>query len=64
MKHRIAFEAIYRFQWNTAKVTRSDRQGEVRYAAIGYIYTRLYLVAFTYRGQAIRVISIRCKRRS
>ena len=58
-KHGMAFEVIHRFEWDTAKIARSDRRGEVRYAAIGYIGSRLHLVALARRGENIRILSIR-----
>lgn len=38
---------------------RSDRHGEVRYRAIGRLGRDWVTVAFTYRGEAIRIISVR-----
>ena len=58
-KHGIDFAAIETFDWDTALVERSDRGGEVRYVAIGYIDVRLHCIAFTERWTGIRVISLR-----
>ena len=58
-KHGVDFESIAHFDWNTALVTRSDRDGEVRYMAIGYLEYRLHCLVFTERGENVRVISLR-----
>ena len=55
----IDFAAIDTFDWDTALVERSDRGGEVRYVAIGYIDVRLHCIIFTERWTRIRVISLR-----
>lgn len=62
-KHGIDFAAVEAFDWESALVGRSDRGGEVRYVAIGYIDVRLYCLVFTERGTRIRVISLRCASR-
>jgi len=46
-KHGVSFEAIVDFQWDTAAIRPSDRQGEARWAAIGYIGNRLHHVVYT-----------------
>ena len=38
---------------------RSDRYGETRWVATGYIADRLYRVVFTGRGDKRRIISLR-----
>ena len=58
-KHGIAFQAVYRLEWDTARVARSDRHDEIRYAAVGYIDSRLYVVIFTMRRGHTRIISVR-----
>ena len=40
-------------------VERSDRDGEVRYIGVGYMWDRLHYVVFTDRGEATRIISLR-----
>ena len=60
---RIGFEAIEQFEWETAVVTRSDRQGEVRWAATGYIGGRLHRVVYTSRRDRTRIISLRIANR-
>ncbi len=62
-KHGIDFAAVEMFDWESALVERSDRGGEVRYVAIGYIDVLLYCLVFTERGPRIRVISLRCASR-
>ena len=58
-KHGVDFAAIETFDWETALVGRSDRHGEIRFVAIGYIEDRLHQVVFTERGEATRIISLR-----
>lgn len=57
----ISFELAVNFNLTTAKIwpdTRHD-YGEARYIALGYIDDRLYSMAFTVRGEVLRVISLR-----
>ena len=58
-KHKIDFEAIHFFEWNTALIEPSPRYGEMRYSAIGYIGDHLHFVIYTERGEITRVISLR-----
>ena len=60
-KHGVAFETVHDFEWETALVLEDDREdyGEERYRAMGYIGTRLYALVFTFRGDTVRVISLR-----
>lgn len=55
------FEVIHDFDWTTAVVNIDNRKdyGEDRYRAFGLIGDKVYAVAFTFRGDNIRVISIR-----
>ena len=62
-KHRIDFPAIELFDWDTAVFTPSDRQGEDRTAAIGYIARTLHFVVYTIRGDSYRIISLRAASR-
>ena len=55
----IDFAAMAGFDWDTATVERSDRQGETRWAATGYIGDRLHRVVYTERGDRRRIISLR-----
>ena len=41
---RLSFEEMEGFEWETATVERSDRHGEMRWAATGYIGDRVYRV--------------------
>ena len=56
---RPGFEAVEGFEWETAVVESSDRRGETRWAATGYIGNRLYRVVYTRRDDRRRIISLR-----
>ena len=56
---RPAFTAMEDFEWDSAIIERSDRYGELRWAATVYIGQRLYRVVYTERGGFIRIISLR-----
>ena len=58
-KHGIDFQEVEVFDWDSALVERSDRAGEVRFVAVGYIDVRLCCIVFTERRTRIRVISLR-----
>ena len=58
-KHDVDFSVVETFDWLTAKSKQSDRRGESRMAATGFIGSRLYRVIFTERGDLIRIISLR-----
>lgn len=60
-KHRVAFEAIAAFAFETALVWQDDRKnyGEVRMIALGFIEGRLHHLTYTMRGNVLRVISLR-----
>ena len=60
---RVSFEAMGDFEWETAVVTRSDRRGEARWAATGYIEGRLHRVVYTVRKDRTRIISLRIANR-
>ncbi len=55
----LSFELATEFDWGTALVVPSDRHGEARYLALGFIGSQLYALAFTKRGEKLRVISLR-----
>ena len=55
----IDFASMDYFEWNTAVHSRSDRHGEVRWASLGYIGSRLHHVVWTQRDENIRIISLR-----
>lgn len=60
-KHHIDFEALVRFNWsNAVSVDRSRHtDGEQRFAGIGLLDGKLYTVIFTWRGETMRIISLR-----
>ena len=58
-KDRADFASMEHFEWETAKVARSDRHGEIRWTAVGYVGNRLHHVVFTERIDRIRIISLR-----
>ena len=60
---RVGFEAMENFEWETAVVTRSDRRGEVRWAATGYIGGRLHRVVYIARKDRTRIISLKIANR-
>ena len=60
-KHGVDFADVASLAWETARVLVDDRRnyGEVRYRAVGLYKGRPHFVAFTIRGEKIRVISFR-----
>ena len=58
-KHGIDFASVREFEWDSAVVRRSDRHGETRFAAYGFIGERMHLIAFVFRNDRTRIISIR-----
>ena len=60
-KHGLDFADVAFLAWEMARVLIDDRQdyGEVRYRAMGLFKGRLHFVAFTLRGDKIRLISFR-----
>ena len=62
LQHRgIDFETAASFVWETALVVEDDRisYGERRFVATGLLGDRLHVMAFTVRGEVIRIISLR-----
>ncbi len=61
LKHGLDFADVAALAWETARVLVDDRRdyGEVRYRAVGLYVEQLHFVAFTIRGDKIRVISFR-----
>ncbi|OZI75338.1 BrnT family toxin [Bordetella genomosp. 6] len=57
----MSFELAHDFDWNSALVIENARQdcSETRYQALGTIDGRVYMLVFTVRGEAIRVINLR-----
>lgn len=58
-KHEIDFTAIYEFERDTAVERPNNAHGELRWAATGYIGTRLHTAVYTQRGNRRRIISLR-----
>jgi uncharacterized DUF497 family protein len=60
-KHGVTFDAIHDFDWETCVEAEDDRfdYGEQRFVAIGWLNGELHTVTFTWRGDIIRIISIR-----
>ena len=58
-KHGVDFHAMSAFEWEEAVERFDDRHGEARWIAIGFIGLRLHVVAYTVRGDVVRVISLR-----
>ena len=58
-KHGIDFEVINCFEWESALIDSHFRNSELRFRAIGFINSRLYVVIYIIRNANIRVISIR-----
>ena len=58
-KHGIDFEQVEAFQWETALLEPSTREGEPRILVLGYIGNRLHALVYVERGPNTRVISLR-----
>ena len=58
-KHSADFAEVHGFDWDNAAIRPSDRHGESRFIAYGYIGQRRYAVVFTWRGEVRRIISFR-----
>ena len=60
-QHRVWFHEAEEFEWETAVIEVNTRKfyGETRFVAKGYIGSRLYVMIFTLRDTAIRLISLR-----
>ena len=61
---RLGFAAVEDFEWETALIIPSDRQGERRWAALGLIGNTLHYVVYTNRGERRRIISLRMASRA
>ena len=57
----LPFDLVADFDFETALVALGAREayGEDRFIAVGHIGKRLYVMAYTMRGAALRVISFR-----
>ncbi len=60
-KHGISLALAEQFDFDTALITQDLRHdyGEVRWSAVGFIHQRLHFLVYTWRGDALRVISLR-----
>ena len=58
-RHRVDFEAILRFEWESAVYEYDDRHDEPRIKATGFIGVTLHTVIYTERNGNIRIISLR-----
>jgi len=60
-KHGVGFEVVEDFDWSSAVIGADERYdyGEVRARAFGRIAGVAHCIAFTRRGQALRIISLR-----
>ena len=60
-RHRVWFHEAESFEWETAVIEVDGRKhyGETRFRAMGYIGLRLYVMVFTLRDTAVRLISLR-----
>jgi uncharacterized DUF497 family protein len=60
-KHGVDFASAEEFDFEGALVIPDDRRnyGEARSTALGHIGTRLHVLTFVWRGEVVRVISLR-----
>lgn len=60
-KHGVSLALVESFDWELARVREDVRvtYAERRFQALGYVEGRLYVVVFCFRGQVVRVISMR-----
>lgn len=60
-KHGLSLGDVVDCDWQTALYVIDDRldYGEVRYSAMVLLHGRLHNAVFTYRGDVMRVISLR-----
>ena len=60
-KHQTWFALADDFEWETATLEVDTRKhyGETRFIGTGYIGLRLYVLIFTLRESALRIISLR-----
>lgn len=61
-KHGVSFEIVYSFDWDSSPIVLDARfdYGEARYLAFGPAADgKKYVVAFTFRESACRIISVR-----
>lgn len=58
-RHRLDFQDLTGFDWDSATYRRSDRFGEMRYMAINLFNGKIYSVVYTLRNGVRRIISFR-----
>ena len=58
-ERNLDFAQVANFDWENAAVRTSNRQGEERFVAYGYMRDRMYTVVFTLRNGVTRIISFR-----
>jgi uncharacterized DUF497 family protein len=59
-KHRVSFEAVYAFDFDTSVIRSIDFEGgEERIVTVGFIGPKLHVLVHTERGDITRVISLR-----
>jgi uncharacterized DUF497 family protein len=63
-KHGVDFDEAIEVFYGTSLLRRSDRKNEERWLAIGETEGRVVTVVFTWRGDALRIISARRARRN
>lgn len=59
-KHGVTFEAVFKFDWDTALIGTSFSSNEPRLVAVAPIRNRLHVLVFCLERRTIRVISL-CK---
>jgi len=60
-KHGLDFAELRRVDWAAAHIGRDDRfdYGEERYTAYSDLDGHLVVIIFTWRGEAMRIVSLR-----
>ena len=61
IKHNADFSDVERFEWGSAIETIDDRSDykEERWIALGFIDNRLHVLIYAFRGDTLRLISLR-----
>jgi uncharacterized DUF497 family protein len=55
----LPFTAALEFDWQTAEVGPSEKHGEERRIAVGYLHDRIHVLIYMKRGPALRIVSLR-----
>lgn len=60
-KHGVDFDLAHALEWGSAEIRADLRRdyGEERFRALGHIQDRVFVLVYTHRDDAIRVISLR-----